>query len=184
MKRKRKGMNKHQKAMFQPGEQRLRRDEIEEFLVLSQSDDAGERLEAAEHLCPCHVRTQIDDVQRAVLRMMEDEDVHACAAAAWHTLEDGGVPDTPALDGIFTRAVERLDEEPSKMTRRFIEMFAVPHVRGKAEIEFQRAQRSEFGQRDKCDFCGESDVTVKTDYETEIGAGDARRLALICEACA
>ena len=183
MKRKRKGMNKHQKAMFQPGEQRLRRDEIEALLLLSQSDEAEERLEAAEYLCPCHVRTQIDDVQRAVLRMMEDEDARV-RSAAWHTLEDGGVPDTPALDGIFTRAVERLDEEPSKMTRRFIEMFAVPHVRGKAEVEFQRAQRSEFAQRGKCDFCGESDVPVKMDYETEIGAESGRRLALVCEPCA
>ncbi len=183
MKRKRKGMNKHQKAMFQPGERRLRGDDIEALLVLSQSGDADERLKAADSLCPCHVRTHIDAVQQAVLRMMEDEDVRV-RAAAWHTLEDGGVPDAPALDGIFVRAVERLDEEPSKMTRRFIEMFAVPHVRGKAEVEFQRAQRSEFAQRGKCDFCGESDVAVKTDYETEIGAESGRRLALVCEPCA
>ncbi len=138
MERKQKGMNKHQKAMFQPGEHRLRRDDIEELLVLSQSDDAEERLEAAEHLCPCHVRTHIDAVQQAVFRMMEDPDVRV-RSAAWHTLKGGGVPDAPALDGIFTRAVERL-EEPSKMTRRFIEMFALPHVRGKAEVEFRRAQ--------------------------------------------
>ena len=183
MKQKQKGMNKHQKAMFQPGEKRLRGDEIEALLLLSQSDDAEERLEAAENLCPCHVRTQIDDVQWAVFRMMEDEDVRV-RAAAWHTLEDGGVPDAPALDGIFARAVERLDAEPSRLTRRFIEMFAVPHVRGKAEMEFQRAQRSDFAQRGKCDFCGESDVAVKADYETEIGEGVSRRLALVCERCA
>ncbi len=183
MKRKQKGMNKHQKAMFQPGEHRLRHDDVETLLVLSRSDDADERLIAAENLCPCHVRTRIDEVQQAVLRMMEDEDVRV-RSAAWHTLEDGGVPDAPELNGIFARAVERLDDEPSKMTRRFIKMFAVPHVQEKAEIEFQRAQQSEFAQRGKCDFCGKSEVAVKTDYETEIGAGSARRLALICEGCA
>lgn len=176
-------MNKHQKAMFQPGEKRLRGDEIKTLLELSRSGDAEERLEAAEHLCPCHVRTHIDAVQQAVFRMMEDEDVRV-RSAAWHTLEDGGVPNAPELDDIFARAVERLDEEPSKMTRHFIETFAVPHVRGKAKAEFWRAQQPDFAKRGKCDFCGESDVAVKTDYETEIGAGGNRRLALVCHQCA
>lgn len=40
-------------------------------------------------------------------------------------------------------------------------------------------------ERGKCDFCGATDVPVKPEYDTEIGAGtNAHRLARICESCA
>lgn len=181
MARNRKGMNKHQKAAFRPGEHRVRGDEIEYYLQLSYSDDPNERLEAADNLCPCHVRTGNDHVQRAIYRMMQDADVRV-RRAAWHTLEDGGCPTNAQLDHIFEQAVEH---ETDQQVRRFVEMFAVPRLQEQQTLALQRAQRSAFTERGKCDFCGASNVPVKPDYETEIGAGrEGHRLARICEACA
>ena len=182
MSRKLKGMNKHQKAIFRPGEHRVRLEDIAYYLTLAASDDADERLEAANNLCPCHVRKPIDEVQTAIFRMMEDPDARV-RQAAWHTLEDGGVPDDPRLDPIFERAVAN---ETNRAIRHFIAEFAEPRLREKQRVEQTRHERagSLFTQRGKCDFCGESNVPVKPDYETEIGANAAtRRLALICEPC-
>jgi len=169
MSRKRKGMNKHQKAMFKPGEHRLRPDEITHYLDLSQSADAGERLEAAENLCPCHVRKPIPEVQHAVQRMMEDDDLRV-RRAAWHTLEDGGVPNEEWVFDVMAECVE-------------------PLVKEREQIEFARASRmmnrSAFQQRGKCDFCGQTNVAVKPDYDTEIETvGNQQRLAYVCEECA
>ncbi|MEZ4658550.1 MAG: HEAT repeat domain-containing protein [Caldilineaceae bacterium] len=175
-------MNKHQKAAFRTGEHRVRLEDIEYYLTLAASDDADERLEAASNLCPCHVRKPIDQVQTAIFRMMEDPDVRV-RQAAWHTLEDGGVPDDPRLDPIFERAVAN---ETNPTIRHFVAEFAEPRLREKQIVEQKRGERASslFSQRGKCDFCGESNVPVKPDYETEIGAHAAtRRLALICEPC-
>lgn len=181
MARNRKGMNKHQKAAFRPGEHRVRADEVEYYLELSRSTDPDERLEAADNLCPCHVRTANDEVQQAVFRMMEDSDVRV-RRAAWHTLEDGGCPTSPVLDRIFEQAVEG---ETDRKVRRFVEEFAVPWLQEKQQVELLRAQRSIFTERGKCDFCGATNVPVKPDYDTEIGAGRSdHRLARICESCA
>lgn len=182
MSRKLKGMNKHQKAAFRTGEHRVRLEDIEYYLTLAESDDADERLEAANNLCPCHVRKPIDAVQTAIFRMMEDPDARV-RQAAWHTLEDGGVPDDPRLDPIFERAVAN---ETNRVIRRFVAEFAEPRLRAKQLVEQTRHERSStlFTQRGKCDFCGETNVPVKPDYETEIGSSAAgRRLALICEPC-
>ncbi|MCB0080736.1 MAG: HEAT repeat domain-containing protein, partial [Caldilineaceae bacterium] len=116
---KRKGMNKHQKAAFRPGEHRTRQGDIELLLTLAQSDDAEERCYAAQNLCPCHVRRRIDEVWQALYQMMEDPDVHV-RRAAWHTLEDGGSPDDPAFLPILRRA---LLEENDPQVRRFVELF-------------------------------------------------------------
>ena len=43
MSRKLKGMNKHQKAIFRPGEHRVRLEDIAYYLTLAASDDADER---------------------------------------------------------------------------------------------------------------------------------------------
>jgi len=181
MPRSRKGMNVHQKAVFREGEHRVRGQEIESYLELACSDDPEDRLEAAENLCPCHVRTRIDEVQQAVYRLMEDADARV-RWAAWHTLEDGGCPTDPTLDDIFARAVRN---ETDEQVRRFVEMFAVPRRQEQDEIAFQRAQRSLFAQRGKCDFCAATDVPVKTDYETEIDTGQkTARFARICKLCA
>ncbi len=52
----------HQKAAFRPGEKRVRGDEIERLIALVVSDDAEDRLEAAENLCPCHLRRRVEEL--------------------------------------------------------------------------------------------------------------------------
>ena len=78
---------------------------------------------AAKNLCPCHVRTRIDEVWDALYRMMEDD--HAKVRwAAWHTLEDGGYPqDDARMDAILEKAIAG---ETDKGVRGFVEMFAKP----------------------------------------------------------
>ena len=97
MTRKRKGLNRHQKAVFNPGEQRVRGEEIERLIELAYSEDPAERLDAAQNLCPCHVRKRVEAVWQALYRLMLDPDVRV-RRAAWHTLEDGGCPNDPALN--------------------------------------------------------------------------------------
>ena len=177
--RKQKGMNKHQKAAFRPGEHRTRTPQIEELLELSCSYDPADRQVAAQNLCPCHVRRRIDDVWQALYRMMEDPDVRV-RRAAWHTLEDGGRPNDPAFEQILARARMR---ESDPQVCRFIEKFAQVFD-AQAEVEQVRAAASRFPMRGRCDFCGTEKSAVRRDFETEIVAlGQTRRHAYICAKC-
>lgn len=176
---KRKGLNKHQKAAFRPGERRTRSDQIEELLELACSLDAEDRQVAAQNLCPCHVRRRIDDVWQALYRMMEDPDVRV-RRAAWHTLEDGGSPNDPAFEPILDRA---LATETDPQVRRFVELFAGMRA-AQEQVVLARAAAPRFPQRGRCDFCGASNVPVRRDFETEIGAvGQTRRHAYTCAQC-
>lgn len=176
---KRKGMNKHQKAMFRPGEHRTRSSDISALLAMAQSDDANERCHAAENLCPCHVRRRIDDVWQALYRMMEDPDVRV-RRAAWHTLEDGGSPNDPAFLPILSRA---LTHERDPQVRRFAEQFASMQVEQET-IALQQAMAPRYGLRGRCDFCGTEAVAVRRDFETELQTvGQAQRHAFVCAAC-
>ncbi len=172
------GMNKHQKRAFKRGEERIRGDEIWRYVELSQSDDAADRLDAAEHLCPCHVRRRIDEVWEALYRMLEDPDVEV-RRAAYHTLEDGGKPDDPKLQAIFQRARET---ETDRRVRGFLNLFLKGKDR-RERVEMKAAQISRYADRGKCDFCGETDVSVRADYDTEIPGEGSTRSALVCEAC-
>lgn len=172
---KHKTLNRHQKAAFRPGEHRVRGDEIDRLIGLADSEDPEDRLEAAENLCPCHLRRRIEDAWQALYRMMEDPDVRV-RRAAWHTLEDGGCPTDPALEPIFDRAVAH---ETDRQVRRFVEMFAVPNQQERAQRELVRAARSPYQQRGKCDFCASPGVSLRVDYQTEL----AGRFALICRDC-
>ncbi|MEE3258759.1 MAG: HEAT repeat domain-containing protein [Candidatus Latescibacterota bacterium] len=140
-------MNKHQRAAFRPGEERVGREEIRELLRLSESNDSEDRLQAASFLCPCHVRKHIDEVWEALYRMLEDEDTKV-RRAAWHTLDDGGKPDDPALDEIIERTLER---DTDKQVLNFARQFAKGHEKRK-EIEFEVAAISDYAERGKCDF--------------------------------
>ena len=131
MGRKLKTLNRHQKNAFRAGEHRTRREDVVLYLEMAASDMPEERLEAAENLCPCHVRTSIDAVQDAVYRMLEDEDVRV-RRAAWHTFEDGGVPNDPALEAIFARTHK---QETDPVVRRFIAEVAEPILKGKSSPE-------------------------------------------------
>src|SRR6266511_710234 len=98
------GMNQPQKAGRRVREPRVGREQIEELLAQAHSDDPAERLVAAQFLCPCHVRRRIDAVWEALYRLLEDPEVEV-RRAAWHTLEDGGRPDDPALDTVLERVL-------------------------------------------------------------------------------
>jgi hypothetical protein len=171
-------MNKHQKAVYRVGEKRVRREEIEEYLELSRSDDPEERLEAAQHLCPCHVRRRIEAVWEALYRMLEDPDVRV-RRAAWHTLEDGGRPDDPKLDEIIDRI---LREETDTRVRTFAAMVSGPR-REKEKIMLKAAAVRAPKIKGRCDFCGEFDVFVEQDLDTMIPTHDLPRAAWICASC-
>lgn len=176
---KRKGMNRHQKSAFRPGEHRTRAPQIAELLKLSCSFDAAERQEAAQNLCPCHVRRHIDEVWQALYRLMEDEDVRV-RRAAWHTLEDGGRPDDPAFEQLLARANMR---ESDPQVRRFVEKFASAAAQQEV-VALARAAAPRFPMQGRCDFCGTENTAVRRDFDTEIVVvGQARRLAHICAQC-
>lgn len=171
-------LNKHQRAAFRPGEMRVGREEIEELLDMSRSPDPQDRFTAASYLCPCHVRRRIDDVWAALYRMLEDDDVKV-RRAAWHTLEDGGKPDDPALDAIIDRT---LQHEADRQVLNFARLFAKGRKR-RSDVEFAAAAISDYAERGKCDFCGKANTAVKKDFETELGSGGGRRFALVCADC-
>ena len=174
VKGRRKGLNKHQRAAFREGEERIGREEIRALLQLSESKDPADRLQAASLLCPCHVRKRIEEVWAALYRMLEDDDVKV-RRAAWHTLEDGGKPDDPALDEIIERTLEC---DSDKQVLGFARQFFQGREQRK-QIEFAAAAISDYAERGKCDFCGESNVRVKKDFTTEFEG----RFALVCEPC-
>jgi len=171
-------MNKHQRKAFRAGEVRVGREQIEELLEMSRSQDPGERFTAASYLCPCHVRRRIDEVWEALYRMLEDDDVKV-RRAAWHTLEDGGKPDDAALDIIIERTLER---ENDRQVLNFARQFAKGRNR-RQEIEFEVLAIPEYVERGKCDFCATANVPIKTDFETELDTSGDRRFAMVCEPC-
>jgi HEAT repeats len=172
------GLNKHQKAVYRVGERRVGRDEIPKLLEMSRSADVEERATAAQFLCPCHVRRRIEAVWEALYRLLEDPDV-GVRRAAWHTLEDGGRPDDPALDAILERVL-RDDSDPQVLA--FARKLAGPR-REKERVIATLAARPQVKQRGRCDFCGERNVPVDRDLETMIPTDDLPRPALICERC-
>jgi hypothetical protein len=177
------GMNKHQKAVYKKGEQKVSREQVSELLEMAESDDPEDRLVAAENLCPCHVRTRIPAVWEALFRMMEDTDARV-RRAAWHTIEDGGKPTTEA-------EVERLErlcrQEQDARVRQFAE-FTLNKVlgadRNRDLAALWLAGRPERKPRGKCDFCGETDVPVQLDLQTMIPTDTYPRAARICDSCA
>lgn len=173
-----KGLNKHQRAAFRLAEERVGREDIQELLQMSRSLDPEDRFQAASFLCPCHVRRRIDEVWEALYRMLEDEDTRV-RRAAWHTLEDGGKHDDPALDVIIERTLEG---DTDRQVLNFARHFAKGREKRK-QVEFEVSAISDYAERGKCDFCGAPDVSVKKDFETELDVGGGRRLALVCEPC-
>ena len=173
-----KTLNRHQKNAFRVEEQRVSRTEVEELLVMALSIDPQERAHAASYLCPCHVRRRLDEVWDALFRMMEDDDVHV-RRNAWHTLEDGGKPDDPRMDAILDRTLEN---ETDKQVRNFAELFAAPR-RQKKQLDAMLAGRSQYTEKGKCDYCGQSNTKVKKDYDTLIPSGNVPRPALVCQNC-
>jgi hypothetical protein len=178
-----KGLNKHQKAARRPGEKRVSREDVEELLELSRSNEAEDRLIAASLLCPCHVRGRLPEVWEALYRMMEDEHPKV-RWAAWHTLEDGGLPkDEPTL----ARLGQILAKERDPKVRRFAGTIVGGELKSRQEQEHKKREllaSAAHQQRGRCDFCGETGVPVERDLETPIVSGGHTRPALICRRCA
>lgn len=175
--------NKYQKAAHRPGERKISRAEVAELLELSCSQDADERLVAAQLLCPCHIRTRITAAWDAIHRLMEDPD-RRVRFAAWHTLEDGGVPDEPETFAQLERLMER---ETDPKVRKFAGQILRPKLTARKQQEWQwlhLAGHPAIQQHGKCDFCGAQNVIVERDFDTLIPTGDWPRPALICAPCA
>ncbi|MBV9848476.1 MAG: HEAT repeat domain-containing protein [Armatimonadetes bacterium] len=176
-------MNKHQKAAHRVGERKTSATEIEELLAMSCSADPEERLTAAEHLCPCHVRRRIETVWDALFRMMRDPDPRV-RMASWHTLEDGGRPGDP---GTLDTLEQILRAEADPKVRRFAQRIlgnSLQQRRTQERALLNLPGRAASPRRGKCDFCGRSGVPVEFAPETPIPDGGGTRPALICASCA
>ena len=169
-------MNKHQKAAHKPGELKVSKSAVPELLELSCSNDPDDRLHAAKYLCPCHIQGRIPAVWDAVLRMMEDED-RRVRLQAWHTWEDGGLPDDEPL---FAHMEEIYKREPDSKVRNFARTIIGKRLAEREQLERTLLHLSvKPAQRGKCDFCGANNVAVRRDFDTLI----QHRAALICEDC-
>ena len=172
--------NKYQKRHHRRGEDRLRGDKIDLYLLMAYSDDPENRIAAMENLCPCHVRRRIDAVWEALYHGLQDPDIKV-RKAAWHTLDDGGRPNDPQLHPILEKIAKK--ETDPKLRQRAINL--IQETR-----QVQEKHRELVGQRadyfrGKCDWCGATDVKVTYDYETEFeGIGGQKRFALMCPDCA
>jgi len=177
--------NRYQKAAFRPGEARVTRTQVAELLALAKSGDAEERLVAATFLCPCHVRGRTETIWQTVLALMADADPRV-RFAAWHTLEDGGVPreGDPGEGGVLERLETALAGEADAKVRGMATLVIGPLLAERDRRELGRMRRAEGGRKGKCDFCGARDVIVREDFETRIPTAGLSRAALICRGCA
>ena len=172
--------NRHQKAAHRPGEKRVSRAQVDELLALAKSDLAEERLVAAKFLCPCHVRGRNEEIWQAVLTLMTDAD-RRVRFAAWHTLEDGGVPNEA---GVLEMLEARLGEESDPGVIGMAQFAIGPLLAERDRRDLSLMRRPATQMRGKCDFCGERGVVVERDFETMIPTADLPRPALICQRCA
>ena len=173
--------NRHQKAAHRPGERRVSRAEVARLIGLAASEDEEDRLTAAKNLCPCHVRGRTEAIWDAVTQLMTDP-APKVRFAAWHTLEDGGIPPEP---GVFERLAALFDAETDASVRRVAEEALGPALAGRERLELGWMRRSAAPRVvGKCDFCGARDVAVERDLETMIPTAGLSRPALLCGACA
>ena len=178
-----KGLNKYQKAARRPGEERVSRADVAELLELSCSSDPTDRLTAASLLCPCHVRGRLPEVWEALYRMMEDQHPKV-RHAAWHTLEDGGLPKD---ESTLARLGQIFAREQDPKVRRFAEAIIGSELKARRQQEIKRREllgKAAHRQQGRCDFCGEMGVPVERDLQTPIASGGQTRPALICQNCA
>ena len=132
-----------------------------------------------EHLCPCHVRRRIDTVWEALYRGLQDSDLKV-RQAAWHTLEDGGRPNDPKLQPICEQIAKK--ETNPKLRQRAIDL-----IQSAKQVADKRKELTGLKAHyflGKCDWCGEANVKVTYDYDTELEtSGSQKRFGLICENC-
>ena len=177
---KKRAKNKYQKRHHRRGEDRLRGDKIDLYISMAYSDLPADREAAMENLCPCHVRRRIDTVWEALYRGLQDPNIRV-RRAAWHTLDDGGRPNDPQLQPILEKIAKK--ETDPKLRQRALDLIQSARRRADRHQELV-AQKADYF-RGKCDWCGETNVEVTYDYETEFdGSGGQKRFALMCPDCA
>ena len=113
---------------------------------------------------------------------MEDVD-RRVRFAAWHTLEDGGLPSEPAA---LARLELLLNQETDPKVRVFAKRLIGAALAERDRQEFARMQlasRPASRMRGKCDFCSARDVAVERDLDTMIPTDSLPRPALICQRC-
>jgi hypothetical protein len=177
-------MNKHKRKALKMGEPRVSGDEIWRLVELSKSDDPVDRIEAADKLCPCHVRRRIDEVWEALYRMLEDPDLRV-RKKAFHTLAEnhGGNPDDPALSEVYERVMA--NETNKKILKRVQNKLKQQETEARDRADLAREAEYSAGahpERGKCDFCG-GDGSVKRDYDTPIPDSGGPRPAMVCRRC-
>jgi len=177
-----KAMNRRQRRSRKIGEQRVSGEEIWRLVDLSKSSDTKDRLEAADNLCPCHVRRRIDEVWDALYQLLEDPDLQV-RKAAFHTLTDGGDLNDAALDPILERLCET--ETDRKLRRKIEKLLKDRKDRAREREEFTQQVLltvGEFPEQGRCDFCGNI-RSVKKEFDTFIPGSNGSRPAVICAAC-
>ena len=172
------GRNKYQKKAHRRGEDRLRGNEVEYYLSLAYSSNAEDRVEAMDNLCPCHVRRSIDKVWVALYKGLVDPDVRV-RKAAWHTLDDGGNPNDPRLQPLLERIAK--EETDPRLRQNALDLIAATRkVEEQKEVLLGQKAHTFAG---RCDWCGDSNVPVSYDYETEFETNGTKRFAFVCETC-
>ncbi|MDQ2998882.1 MAG: hypothetical protein M3R61_17765 [Chloroflexota bacterium] len=114
---------------------------------------------------------------------MQDDD-RRVRFAAWHTLEDGGLPSEPDA---LARLELLLNQETDAKVRVFAKRLIGAALAERDRHEFARMQlasRPASRMRGKCDFCSARDVAVERDLDTMIPTDTLPRPALICQRCA
>ena len=147
-KKKRYGMNKYQKRAKKVGELRLRREDIPHYLALAESDDPADGTKPLPICVRAMCGIPVPEIQTALFKLMEDPDPNV-RARAWHTLEDGGVPDDPRMDEIFERARQN---ETDKTVLNFMRQVQNENYAHKERTMLKVAAQSEYDQTGRCDF--------------------------------
>jgi hypothetical protein len=172
--------NRYQKAAYKRGERRVSRAQVAELIELARSEDDDDRFTAARFLCPCHVRGRTEEIWNTVIAFMSD-DAPRVRAAAWHTLEDGGVPSEP---GVVERLAAIFEKETDASVLTMARLALGPALAEQGRRELAQMRGTPGRIVGKCDFCGERNVAVERDFDTMIPTSALPRPALICGACA
>jgi len=180
--RKTKGMNKHQKAAYKVGEREIGREQLAEMLELAKSSDPDDRLVAVQNLCPCHVKGRIPVVWDAIYRLMSDCD-RRIRQAAWHTLEDGGLPNnTDELARLEATYLAEPDAKVKIFAGKILHQAIIDRNQREMALLYA-AGRPPARKRGRCDFCGLENTNVDFETNTHIPSGNGYRPALICDRC-
>ena len=93
-------------------------------------------------------------------------------------MEDGERPNDPVLKEIFERAAN----DPDKKIRRQVDRY-LSAERKDVRLADRLSAQKKYPECGKCNFCGETETSLRKDFETEIPDTDKLRFALVCKKC-